>query len=200
MVFSLSIFGLSIQVIDPRFHFRTFSRLSKLKGGLLGNQLPIFFKAILKMVFFSTWSFISDQSWALAVFGALNAVFLFKGLFLLKGRFLINGLHLKGLSFSLMAFIKIIKKKHPQVPSFEGSLCWEIKPRNMNVGVSRCYCILYLYFIFHIILIIYNLYNNNNNLYIYLYIYNLYRTFAEWGVDYVKLDGCYSDPATMAVG
>ena len=26
------------------------------------------------------------------------------------------------------------------------------------------------------------------------------KTFAEWGVDYVKLDGCYSDPSTMDSG
>jgi len=26
------------------------------------------------------------------------------------------------------------------------------------------------------------------------------RTFADWGVDYVKLDGCHSDPATMEAG
>merc|ERR1711936_1059471 len=26
------------------------------------------------------------------------------------------------------------------------------------------------------------------------------KTFAEWGVDYVKLDGCYSDPSTMDAG
>jgi Alpha galactosidase A len=26
------------------------------------------------------------------------------------------------------------------------------------------------------------------------------RTFAEWGVDYVKLDGCYADPKIMDVG
>lgn len=26
------------------------------------------------------------------------------------------------------------------------------------------------------------------------------KTFAEWGVDYVKLDGCYADPATMDEG
>ena len=26
------------------------------------------------------------------------------------------------------------------------------------------------------------------------------QTFAEWGVDYVKFDGCHSDPATMDVG
>ena len=26
------------------------------------------------------------------------------------------------------------------------------------------------------------------------------RTFADWGVDYVKLDGCYSDPSTMDAG
>lgn len=25
-------------------------------------------------------------------------------------------------------------------------------------------------------------------------------TFAEWSVDYVKLDGCYVDPKTMDVG
>ena len=26
------------------------------------------------------------------------------------------------------------------------------------------------------------------------------NTFAEWGVDYVKLDGCYSEPADMDTG
>ena len=26
------------------------------------------------------------------------------------------------------------------------------------------------------------------------------KTFAEWGVDYVKLDGCYSEPSTMDAG
>lgn len=26
------------------------------------------------------------------------------------------------------------------------------------------------------------------------------QTFADWGVDYVKLDGCYSDPADMDKG
>ena len=26
------------------------------------------------------------------------------------------------------------------------------------------------------------------------------QTFAEWGVDYVKLDGCYSEPSTMDAG
>ena len=25
-------------------------------------------------------------------------------------------------------------------------------------------------------------------------------TFAAWGVDYVKLDGCYSEPSTMETG
>ena len=26
------------------------------------------------------------------------------------------------------------------------------------------------------------------------------NTFAEWGVDYVKLDGCYSEPSDMDTG
>ena len=26
------------------------------------------------------------------------------------------------------------------------------------------------------------------------------KTFAEWGVDYVKLDGCYADPSEMDKG
>lgn len=26
------------------------------------------------------------------------------------------------------------------------------------------------------------------------------NTFAEWGVDYVKLDGCYADPVDMDAG
>ncbi len=26
------------------------------------------------------------------------------------------------------------------------------------------------------------------------------KTFAEWGIDYVKLDGCYADPSEMDRG